>query len=287
MAWIKVEHVLPDKPEVIQMATLLGMDLDAVVGKLVRFWIWADGNTSTGNALTVTALWLDRFVHCDGFTAAMVKVGWLKGADGAYSIAHFARHNAQSAKGRALTANRVAGHRTKAGNASVTRESLPEKRREEAHTTCASPGEPGEQESIDPDEAPADALTKAFTSRFWPEGVPPRKRAHVIALVADLRAMKATPDELTARCVRWRSEWATMALTPEAIVKHWSHFEASVASERAAPTEAPMPNMDGATGSSARRAESIQFYREAARTKDIVKDMEDAEIWDRHVKGEF
>ena len=36
--WIKIEENTPDKPEVHKMASILGIDPDAVVGKLVRVW---------------------------------------------------------------------------------------------------------------------------------------------------------------------------------------------------------------------------------------------------------
>jgi len=34
--WIKLEHTTPDKPEVFAMADTLGIDPDAVTGKLCR-----------------------------------------------------------------------------------------------------------------------------------------------------------------------------------------------------------------------------------------------------------
>ena len=39
--WIKVEDCLPDKPEVVGIADYMGIDQDAVVGKLIRLWAWA------------------------------------------------------------------------------------------------------------------------------------------------------------------------------------------------------------------------------------------------------
>ncbi|HDV0969774.1 TPA: hypothetical protein RHZ68_000076 [Escherichia coli] len=35
-SWIKVEVITPDKPEIFQIAEILGIDPDAVLGKLVR-----------------------------------------------------------------------------------------------------------------------------------------------------------------------------------------------------------------------------------------------------------
>ena len=140
--WIKVEHTTPDKPEVVKLAGILGIDQDAVVGKLLRLWIWADQQSVSGNAITVTNSFLDRLVFCPGFAAGLVKVGWLNGREGLLSIPNFDRHNGQSAKNRANTNRRVANSRkahhervAKTCNANVTLEPLqkplPEKRREE------------------------------------------------------------------------------------------------------------------------------------------------------------
>lgn len=149
--WIKVEHTTPDKPEVVKLAGILGIDQDAVVGKLLRLWIWADQQSVSGNALTVTNSFLDRLVFCPGFAAGLVKVGWLNGREGLLSIPNFDRHNGQSAKNRANTNRRVANSRkahhervAKTCNANVTLEPLqkplPEKRREDNNTTTTTTG---------------------------------------------------------------------------------------------------------------------------------------------------
>lgn len=140
--WIKFDVTTPDKPEVVQMAAALGIDQDAVVGKLLRVWTWADQNTITcdgdRNAVTVTEQFLDRLTFCQGFAKAMVKVGWLLGSDGGYLFPNFDRHNGKTAKDRAQTNRRVAKSRASGNGASVTsvtqqalEKPLPEKRREE------------------------------------------------------------------------------------------------------------------------------------------------------------
>ena len=149
--WIKVEHTTPDKPEVVKLAGILGIDQDAVVGKLLRLWIWADQQSVSGNAITVTNSFLDRLVFCPGFAAGLVKVGWLNGREGLLSIPNFDRHNGQSAKNRANTNRRVANSRkahhervAKTCNANATLEPLqkplPEKRREDNNTTTTTTG---------------------------------------------------------------------------------------------------------------------------------------------------
>ena len=143
--WVKFEMTTPDKPEVIEMARLLRIDQDAVVGKLLRLWIWADENSVNGNAMSVTSAFLDRQTFCKGFAAAMRSVRWLEGEDGSLTFPRFDRHNGKTAKARAETNRRVVNHRernAKGNEKSVTDvtqtplqdalpKPLPEKRREE------------------------------------------------------------------------------------------------------------------------------------------------------------
>jgi hypothetical protein len=109
--WIKIETMTPDKPEVCVMATQLRMDPDAVLGKLVRLWSWAEMNKVNGQAVNVTKEFLDKVVGKKGFAMALERAGWLRGADGYLVFPNFARHNGTGAKGRALTAQRVRQHR--------------------------------------------------------------------------------------------------------------------------------------------------------------------------------
>ncbi|MAS93951.1 MAG: hypothetical protein CMO55_12220 [Verrucomicrobiales bacterium] len=111
--WIKIEHSTPDKPEVDHLANILRIEHDAVVGKLLRLWIWADQQTVDGESLLITDSFVDRLTFCPGFATALRRVGWLKGRDGRLSLPHFDRHNGQSAKQRAQTAKRVARCRAK------------------------------------------------------------------------------------------------------------------------------------------------------------------------------
>ena len=101
---IKVEHTTPDKPEVVKLAELLHMDdPDFVLGKLWRFWAWADANTQDG-ILKTKYSHIDRVVYCPGFARGLVSVGWLQGREGALVIPNFDRHNGNSSKARALEA---------------------------------------------------------------------------------------------------------------------------------------------------------------------------------------
>ena len=141
MAWIKVEHSLPGKPKVMELAELLGVEADTVVGHLIRFWIWVDQNVSRNcPGFGGTKAGLDREAGRTGFCDAMIKVGWLTLKDGRFEIPDFDDHLSQSAKTRADEAKRKQNQRlsrSERDNSGTNvppatgRQGGPEKRREE------------------------------------------------------------------------------------------------------------------------------------------------------------
>ena len=144
--WIKIEHTTPDKPEVVKLASILNIDQDAVVGKLIRVWVWADQNSVDGNDVSVTDSFLDRLTFCNGFSIALRNVGWLIGKNGCLMLPNFERHNGQTSKSRAVTNRRVSKHRSTCNASTVTNEThealekpLPEKRREEKSINNSHP----------------------------------------------------------------------------------------------------------------------------------------------------
>lgn len=137
--WLKMESSTPDKPEVLAITVKMGWDdPDLTVGKLFRVWKWFDQHTVDGNAPSVTPALLDRIVGVSGFVTAMSEVGWLVISDDGVSLPNFDRHNGATAKKRALTAKRVANHKTalpkeQKSNAPSVSDALPreEKKRED------------------------------------------------------------------------------------------------------------------------------------------------------------
>lgn len=134
--WLKFEKATPDKPEVFAIAASLGIDPDAVVGKLMRVWSWFDTHTVDGNAEGVTPALLDRIAGVPGFVTAMSEAEWIDVHDGGVCLPNFDRHTGKTAKKRALTAKRVANHRSGGNGVGVTGSVTPalareEKRREE------------------------------------------------------------------------------------------------------------------------------------------------------------
>lgn len=100
--WVKIEKSTPDKPEIFEIAELLNLDPDAVMGKLVRVWCWLDSNSENGHIKSVTPVLINRLTNCDGFADAMRTVGWLDENE----IPNFDRHLGENAKKRAKDAER-------------------------------------------------------------------------------------------------------------------------------------------------------------------------------------
>jgi hypothetical protein len=127
--WIKVEHATLDKPEVLRMAELLGINRNEMLGVLLNYFVWLDRNCSNGYVTHMSRKSIDSVLHMDGLSACLIDVGWIEidEKSGTLTVKNWARHNGTPAKTRALTKDRVATHRSRNSNAqSVTRE---EKRR--------------------------------------------------------------------------------------------------------------------------------------------------------------
>ena len=163
--WIKLECATPDKPEVYRMADSLGIAPEHVVGCLIALWVWADQQTTDGNAVGVTQSLVDRKSGVTGFADAMKSVGWLAETDEGLTFPNFDRHNGKTAKTRALTSKRVAKHKRKGndevnaeGNGASVSDALPreEKRREEKERGADAPSAPkGKKGCRIPEDFPA------------------------------------------------------------------------------------------------------------------------------------
>jgi hypothetical protein len=146
--WIKFEHATSDKPEVFRMAEILGIDPDAVTGKLIRFWAWCDQQTVDGSSLGISDSVIDRVTHQPGFSAALREVSWLQARSGSLAIPNFDRHNGQTAKARAVENRKKANQRERgkcpenvpiAPGQNEGQKPGPEKRREEKSNTETIP----------------------------------------------------------------------------------------------------------------------------------------------------
>ena len=191
--WIKLRHDIFDDPDVRRLGRLTGLDQDQVVGKVARLWSWADRHGVNGR-LDAELEDVDDQVGKVGFGAALVSVGWLESQEAGIVIPNWERHFSDSAKVRALAANRAEKHRNATSVTRppdpVTRAPLPDKRR----VDNPPPPPPPMAARVKPTEAAA-ALRAAWAAAA--------KAGHVQAYKA-----KAMPDGFADRAAEpgWLDE---------------------------------------------------------------------------------
>lgn len=142
--WIKIEHATASKPEVWRIADTLGIDRDAALGMLVRFWCWCDQNLSEKCPEVFGHLsMIDSLLGRTGAGQALVDAGWLRIDGKSMSIPGYDGHLSKSAKNRAEDAKRKRQtrqnpdtNRTNGGHLEDIQRTEPglEKRREEKNT---------------------------------------------------------------------------------------------------------------------------------------------------------
>ena len=69
-----------------------------------------------------------------------------------------------------------------------------------------------------------DPIWDVVAELWYPSGVPPSEKTSVGKVVADLKAIGATPEEIRTRKARHLEEWPTLTCTPRSLVKHWDQF---------------------------------------------------------------
>ena len=212
-SWIKVEVITPDKPEIFQIAEILGIDPDAVLGKLVRIWAWADQQTIDGNAGSVTKGVLDRLAFITGFADALISVGWLAYHDGKLILPNFERHNGESSKKRALTNRRVAEHRkrvTQKVTPTALQKELPEEEEEEDINTDLPLNPPRQKRASKKFEPEAIELPDWLPETLWHEWVRFRQ-----ALRKPIRTEQGANG-----AIRELEKFRQQGFTPEQVIRH-------------------------------------------------------------------
>jgi hypothetical protein len=159
--WIKMRIALADDPAVISIAARLSVDEFEVVGMLHHLWGWADTQSRDGHAPGVTNVWIDRYVRHAGFADAMVSVGWLGIDETGVTFPKFDRHNGETAKTRALAAERKRNQRGK-----VTAESGQESRNERDKSVTRE--EKRREEKKEP-KSKADARATRLPAEWFPD----------------------------------------------------------------------------------------------------------------------
>ena len=195
--WIKIEHSLPNKPEVMQLAMELQISEFEVVGHLVCFWSWVDQNMSPECPHVVgTKLGLDRVAGRTGFVDAMVNVGWLEFCEGRVHIPNYEHHLSQSSKRRALASKKKAIQRANVPQSVPTnvpttggqiKDKKGDQRREEKNINTPLASAKGESET-DVSHVPASEIVK-FWNSVWGTNA------------------RLTEKRRTAIRARWRDPW--------------------------------------------------------------------------------
>lgn len=100
--WIKMRIELQSHPKIVRILSATQSDKFRVIGGLHAVWSVFDLHSETGRLHGYTPALMDHIIGWDGFSQAMVDVGWLL-FDGAetLSMPEFAEHNGKSAKRRA------------------------------------------------------------------------------------------------------------------------------------------------------------------------------------------
>lgn len=191
--WIKMRSNLWDDPRVARLSDETGQHEATVIGGLYWLWATADQHTEDGILHGMTLRAIDRKTGITGFGEALVAIGWVADHPDGVRIVNFEEHNGLSAKKRALTARRVASHRSRnaptapavhPSHDDVTHQTLhntnacvtgalarEEKRREELSPTTVVVGD-GAAKPRPTRKCPADFLVNEAMQRWAKENAP-------------------------------------------------------------------------------------------------------------------
>jgi hypothetical protein len=109
--WIKMNSNLWDNPKVAAICDELDEGEAPVIGALFRVWSIADQHSEDGVLIGMTEKTIDRKTGVQGFADALRTVGWLIVDEKGISIPDWEQHHSQSAKKRAVDAQRKAKSR--------------------------------------------------------------------------------------------------------------------------------------------------------------------------------
>lgn len=130
--WIKMRADLFTHPKVVRIASALKADTLRTVGGLMSVWCLFDAHSEDGHLDGYTPQVLDAHLRWNGFSEAMIAVGWLLHTDAeGLTLPRFDTHNGQSAKRRAQDADRKREVRKASASDADKKQTREEKRREE------------------------------------------------------------------------------------------------------------------------------------------------------------
>ncbi|RKR64990.1 hypothetical protein C7387_1709 [Yokenella regensburgei] len=129
--WIKMRADLHTHPKVVRIASALDADRLRVVGALHATWCLFDAHSVDGELDGYTSKTLNDMIGFDGFSQAMIAVGWLEENGTCLCMPRFSEHNGQSAKRRAQEADRKRNARKSSASDADKKRTREEKRRED------------------------------------------------------------------------------------------------------------------------------------------------------------
>lgn len=109
--WIKMRKNLPTDPRVVRISSALRADRLRTVGALHSAWCLLDEHTEEGVLRGYDFAAFDDIVGVPGLAQAMQAVGWLEATTEGLVAPRFTEHNGQSARRRAVEAERKASAR--------------------------------------------------------------------------------------------------------------------------------------------------------------------------------
>ena len=129
--WIKMRCDLFTHPKVVRISSALKADTLRTIGGLMSAWCLFDAHSIDGSLDGYTSETLDAHLRWDGFSAAMISVGWLFDDGTSLSLPDFETHNGESAKRRAQDADRKRKDRKVSASEPDESRTREEKRRED------------------------------------------------------------------------------------------------------------------------------------------------------------
>lgn len=115
--WIKMRSELQSHPKVVRILSATNSDKFRVIGGLHAVWAVFDTHSVDGKLSGYTPATMDHIIGWQGFSEAMVAVGWLLfDGDQTLALPEFGEHNGQSAKRRAEDQKRKRNVRVSSGN---------------------------------------------------------------------------------------------------------------------------------------------------------------------------
>lgn len=129
--WIKMRADLLTHPKVVRMMSALKADRLRIIGGLHAVWCLFDVHSIDGYLDGYTPEVLDQHLGWDGFSDAMILIGWLESDGKSLQTPRFDEHNGQSAKRRAQETTRKRDARKVSAPEADKKRTREEKRRED------------------------------------------------------------------------------------------------------------------------------------------------------------